>query len=479
MHSLLDRFDQTLENPFPYYVRISLRRWAAFELCQLLRVGFVLEWRQPRRIHREQAHRRRSYNTLHFYFHLFSLQTRRKSQMESAGARASVYAPDEEPLPSQQAPRARNNVFPLSTRLSTSDGPRDPANDEADYAQRGAATEQRARLRFERTALQRKLDWVEKLSEGSVSLELLREAAGELDSVTYEDLLQERHSLGQCPYPPCSKSASVDYDPNDSSSFRVKLKSNGTLYQQVSKGLGDAYCGKWCSARSEWYRGLILRGGKGDLLEDVEERRREAARSNVTVEIPLPERQEDEIDIIMLPAPPLPAAGPSMTAMIDSLMIKERPTPTLQPAAPQLSDSLHDFERPSAMTDLSPPPVASSSTSKPFPAPIISSSLRPSKKTSTTKRKPPNRTQSLTPFPSSSSPTSSHRSVSAPRTLPPPPIGADPRAPPPRFHDDLTVVGMVGSNPYPGVIEAEPDENEGQLIDEALAVRAMMERGEL
>lgn len=204
------------------------------------------------------------------------------------------------------------------------------------------------------------------------------------------------------------------------------------------------------------------------------------ARSNITVEIPLPERQEDEaVDIIMLPAPPLPAAGPSMTAMIDSLMIKERPTPTLQPAAPQLSDSLHDFERPSSLTDLSPPPVASSSTSKPFPAPTLSSSLRPSKKTSTTKRKPPNRSQSLTPFPSSLSPTSGNRAVSAPRSLPPPPIGADPGAPPPRFHDDLRVVGMEGLDPYAGIIEAEPDEEEVRLIDEALAVRAMMERGEL
>ena len=385
-------------------------------------------------------------------------------------------APEEATLP---PPRATGNVFPLSTRLATSSTPRDPTLDAADYEQATNANAQRARVKFDRVTLAARLDWVEKLSEPGISLQIMREAARELDKVTYEDLLQERHSLGLCPYPPCSKSASVDYDPNDSTSFRVKIK-QGNLYQQVSKGLGEAYCGKWCSARSEWYRGLIARGGEGDLLEDVEERRR---ASHTVVEIPLPERQPDEeIDTIMLPAPPLPAAGPSMTAMIDSLMIKERPTPTLLPLAPQLSDSLHDFERPSSTTDLSPPPVASSSTSKPFPASTIASSSRPSKKTSTTKRKPPNRTQSLSPFPSSllpSSPHPTHRSTVTARPLPPPPIGADPRAPPPRFHNDLTVVGMEGLDPYVGVIEAEPDEEEVRLIDEALAVRAMMERGEL
>lgn len=362
--------------------------------------------------------------------------------------------------------RTTGNLFPLSSRLSTSDSPRLAEQDSADFLARGNSSAQRALS--QRALLAARLDWVERFCEPGISLPLLRQAALELDTVTYDDLLHERHSLDLCPYPPCALPPAVPYAPSEheSVSLRVKLKSNG-LYQQQGRGIGEAYCGKWCSARSEWYRGLIERGGHGELLEDVEVRRRETLRA--PVERPVRE------DVVSLPMPPLPNDSPVTLDLLNSMTIKERPIPTEAPLAPRPSDSLVDFERPSVKFSPLDTATAPGTATSHLPIPILPR-----------RRKPPNPAVALSPF---STTTLSASLLRASRSLtdnqaanPPPPPGVDPSAPAPRWQEIVVVGVESGADPYAGIVEEVDvldEEEEMRLMDEAMEVRAMMSRGEL
>lgn len=251
--------------------------------------------------------------------------------------------------------RPTGNPFPLASRLATSSSPRLPTTDSSDWEAHASISAARALAVSNLELLTLRLEWVERLCEPGAPLQDLKEAAEILDPRSHMELIEERHSLELCPYPPCKRKAGAPYAPEEEQSFKVSLRSNG-LYAAGGKKGSAAFCSKLCEARSEWFNGM-LGTSRTELLEDVEARRRAVSSSIPSSTAPPPSP---------LPIPPLPAS-PLNTELISSLSIHERPTPSSVPAPPTPSFS---FERPLTT------PSASHSLSRARPArsPLSSSS---------------------------------------------------------------------------------------------------------
>ncbi|ORY88028.1 hypothetical protein BCR35DRAFT_30126 [Leucosporidium creatinivorum] len=253
------------------------------------------------------------------------------------------------------------------------------------------------------TSLKQKLDQIELLSHPGCSLAQLRIAAAILDAPTYGDLLEERHMEGLCPYPTCSNPPSTTYDPTaDEEAIKFKLRGNA-LVESASSAEEDkgAFCSRKCRARSEWYRTRCVGSGRTEMLEDVEERRREVARSVQEI-MPIaetPQEQEERPNL-------RPDDSERTTQLLDSLTIRERPTLNSEPLAPSFDAPDFEGSRPS------PSPSSQSRTLKPSrstPLPTSSTTvprlrpLPPTTSTSLSSAPPPirqpNQTDEEAPMP--------------------------------------------------------------------------------
>lgn len=180
-----------------------------------------------------------------------------------------------------------------------------------------------------------------------------------------------------CGYPACGKGPSASYDP-EGAAAKVRIKGNvllgaGSEEEDVSAG---AYCGSKCRARSEWLKGM-LGTGRTELLEDVEGRRAEVARSAsaLTPRVAAPPLQQAE------------EQDEQTKRLLDSLTIHERAAPGEGTAtAPSLLGPLVDFEAPSSATAESSRRTkkpASRSTPLPSASPTLSFATRPLTSSST------------------------------------------------------------------------------------------------
>ncbi|BGP24572.1 hypothetical protein JCM10295v2_003490 [Rhodotorula toruloides] len=380
-------------------------------------------------------------------------------------------------LPSSRPPN------PSSFRVATSSTPRSHTLDSADLLNFQSSSLSRALSTAGPSSLALKLSWIERLTnpEG-VGLEELRSAAGVLDRASWDDLVEERWMEGRCPYPTCSRPAGEAYRPaedreRDMKRLKVRMRASG-LYEAPRKKEGNgAYCSVECRARSEWFKGLVGSGRSavGEMLEDVEERRKEVALS--TEELV---RQAEEAKVRVEggvkgkgkgkedEATPLKRKTDDFRQeLLSSLTIRENhPESTAVPLPPSADAAVQDFERPRRAE---PPSSSSSSSARStrFPA---SPALRPGSSTTTTTS---SSSASLLPFSASrlstsvlsslpSTPSSSSR---GPNGLPPIRfLGA------PRTLDDDNV----------GLEEEEESEEVRRMIEEGLWERnEARRRGEI
>ncbi|GAA6027237.1 hypothetical protein JCM8097_002512 [Rhodosporidiobolus ruineniae] len=402
------------------------------------------------------------------------------------------------PRPRQPGPPPVVSSFTVATSTS----PRTREDDEADLASFEGQALARALSAAGPASLAVKLSWVERLSAPGNSLELMKQAQRVLDPPTYADLLEERHMESLCPYPACANPAATPYRSEeeraaDSRRFKVRMMGNG-LFEAPSRGGAEdkgAYCSLRCKARSEWYRAILGRDGEGDLLEEVEERRKDVARSTRELleeqEAAAQARKEEK-------AQDTPAGGGTAASsssfssspagksaafandLLSSLTIHEKATSSAAPSAPTPESARQDFERPA------PPPPASSSSSAagpesssvtgarfPFtPAPRAGSSSSP-----------PSAGSALLPFNTASLTRTVLRATSS-QPLPPPPRQPSQRGPnglpsiqflsgPRMMNERGQEIEWVGVDE-----EGESDEVRG-MMEEALRIRSMVERGEL
>ncbi|GAA5828030.1 hypothetical protein JCM3770_002111 [Rhodotorula araucariae] len=259
--------------------------------------------------------------------------------------------------------RQRN---PAAFHVATSSAPRSPAVDAALATSFTARATSRALDRAAPSALAQQLDLIEALSAGSVPLPQLRTAAARLDPASYIDLVAERHAAGLCPYPACGEPAGEPYAPVDgdgggnATGRRVRMRGGGLVARADGGSSAGAYCSRRCRARSEWLADALARrhalrpteggggggGGSGDaieLLEDVEGRRADVARSTAALlaaaqpPLPLPTAQERTA--------PADSKAAFKESLLASLSIHERPSPMSVPAPPSPSAPPTDFER--------------------------------------------------------------------------------------------------------------------------------------
>jgi hypothetical protein len=137
------------------------------------------------------------------------------------------------------------------------------------------------------------------------------------------------------------------------------MRANGLFeVPPSSEGGKGAYCSARCRARSEWYKGLVGRGKsvEGELLEDVEERRKEVALSTeelVRQATETARRTEQGPGDAKGKARAADASTSSQRTddfrqdLLSSLTIRENdPSSTAVPLPPSLDAPAQDFERP-------------------------------------------------------------------------------------------------------------------------------------
>ncbi|KAM0787527.1 hypothetical protein ACM66B_003598 [Microbotryomycetes sp. NB124-2] len=364
-----------------------------------------------------------------------------------------------------------------SLRVATSDSARDLQLDEADFARLRQAVEQRVVQHG--LSLRNKIVIVEQLSQGQVTLHDLRRHANSLDRSTYDDLVEERHSEGLCPYAACGNKASTAYDPQayqhatatatqdethaSATTSKFKLRPDGGLYDAADldrHGKG-AYCSKECMARSTWYREKCVGTDRSELLEDVEQRRRQVAQSAKELE----RSQSKDVATKVVSGAPVETVSDDMS----HLRIKERATSASEPPrAP--SFNAPDFERPLPQAQTR---IHSSSMSTP--------PSRPRKRPSATTDSP-----SLASFNVHLDTTTRPLKTSPlPKAVPSPPVRmpgqTDDEVPQPVFSTDPVLVDEQGR-------EAEwaadlDDEGESEEVrawmEQALEVRRLVREGQL
>lgn len=411
------------------------------------------------------------------------------------------------------------------------------AADAASIARLQSAVETRMMLLHNPSRLADQLELVERLSNGRTELNELRRCAHQLDKSTYTDLVDERWMEGWCPYPACGKRAAVPYEPVPSGSSlsapvatgisganarKVRLGADGALYGARSRnsaggdasleeqrgGIYDraaaAYCSKECRARSNWFAARCVGRDNQhpEMLEDIEQRRRDVARStrdllDAQIDVDMngePIRETDR------PHPSPPSASTVLGGrdhiggdMVASLQIRENlDAMHATPILPSLTAV--DFEARSA--------APSTAIDRPQSRPPTESSPPPSTATSagTAKRtiKPSRRTSlpyavpvpihATRPVSTSSQPPSSAASSNTPRAPPPPPPIRPPNvpmseAPMPRFSSAPVMVDAQGREvewavPINDDGDGQEDVDVAHLLDQALALRRAMQMEE-
>ncbi|GAA6063991.1 hypothetical protein JCM10212_002423 [Sporobolomyces blumeae] len=379
----------------------------------------------------------------------------------------------------RQGSTGANPSIPTAFRVATSSSPRSSRLDSATYAAFHSHAATRALDHAAPSSLAVKLDWIERLSGPSVDVETLKLAAPHLDQTSYDDLLEERHLEGWCPYAACGNRASVPYAATAATiGQRFKLNGGALFDANAARQDKGAFCSVRCKARSEWYRTTVGKdiGGDGAMLEDVE-KRREQVRASTKEIIEQGHRHERGTQDGLAAgrgADKAQAKEAFATDLLSTLTIHEKATSTEPPLAPNPDAAKIDFERPA-------PTVASSKRSTRFPSDPAACSA-PSRPLAGS-------ASALLPFAT----TSLGRTVLAstrqsPASHPPaPPANRQPTTgafglPPVRFVSEPRMVDSRGRE-----IEWEDNALEDQeisdevrgLLDEALEVRRMVERGEL
>ena len=354
-------------------------------------------------------------------------------------------------------PPASQYSAPTAFHIATSTTPRSSSTEDSLYTSFKSAATSRALSTASPSSLTLKLHWIEQLLAPGVPLETLKEATSYLDSTSWDDLIDERHMEGLCPYPTCSNPASTPYTANQEDErgnerkFRLE---GGGLYDSGSKKGGKekgAYCSVRCRARSQWLKGLLGKEGVqgAELLEDVEKRREAVKNSTkeILAERNVKSKEKDKASF--------------KSDLLSTLTIHEKPTPTTSsPLPPSLSSNPIDFERPSqTVPSSSRIPLTPSSSSKPLK----------------------NSSSALLPFTT----TSLGRTILSTSRRAPIPVERQPRVgvnglPPVKFLGEPRMVDERGREVE--WIEEEYGEDEGkvrELFEEEMRVREMMERGEI
>ncbi|GAA5851293.1 hypothetical protein JCM8547_004197 [Rhodosporidiobolus lusitaniae] len=378
-----------------------------------------------------------------------------------------------------------------SFTVATSTSPRSAADNLADSSSFSASAVSRALSHAGPSSLAQKLFWVEALTAPSTPLSTLKEAARYLDKPSYDDLLEERHMEGLCPYAACGEAAATPYKSEEEREeekgrFRVKMRANG-LFDASVEGEGreekGAYCSMRCKRRSEWYRGLLGRDGAGEMLEDVEERREKVRRTTEEVLLekatgreaftsfspPLEAAPTAAASSSFSAKPPPPSSAAFASDLLSTLSIHEKPTPSTLPSAPTPESAAHDFERPAPSTS------STFSSSSRFPS---SAAPRPGASSATP---PPSPGSALLPFSTASLTRTLLRSTSS---QPAPPSRQPSRGlnglPPIRFLTEPRMLDERGREvEWVGVDEEGETEEVKRWMEEALEVKRRVERGEL
>lgn len=365
-------------------------------------------------------------------------------------------------------------ALPASLRVATSDSARDALVDAADMDRLRETISQRVVARA--MTMRAKLELVEELSQAPATLDRLRAVAPALDEGTYNDLLEERHMEGRCPYPACDQPAATPYEADDQSApaIKFKLRNDGGLYDATAPEHHDkgAYCSRQCQARSTWYLTKCIGTDRTEMLEDVEERRRAVARSARELREEL-QRVPDEThqgerdqSLAQSTQPPLPNTAQT-SDLIQSLRITERSTPKETPILP--SSSAPDFEKPVQSV----PSFDRSLVTPGKPAAGVRKRPSPSRPVELFNATVDTRTRPVAP------------SLSSQYPVPPPPIRmpgqTDDEVPQPRFSSEPMLVDEQG-NEVEWVADLD-DEGESDEVkawmEEALRVRQMVRDGRL
>ncbi|KAL8278943.1 hypothetical protein RQP46_008612 [Phenoliferia psychrophenolica] len=358
-------------------------------------------------------------------------------------------------------PTARYSI-PTSIRIATSDAPRDEASEASAFSSLNASAEARALATRNLSLLNSRLELVELLSEPASPLATLRSGLAILDATTWDDLMEERHATNLCPYPTCARRPGTPYAPDDSQAkLSVRMVSNGLFAGGKSKGASPhgAFCSAKCRARSDWFR-TMLGTERLEMLEDVEERRREVSKGTEGIL----ERTEAKASegTAAAAARTTSVASEATRDAVDrlptgQLSIVERPTPSTTPSAPNPSTRI-DFERPASASAA---PLSLTRTRTPRSALSSSSALLPFDTTILAK--------------------TVLRSTTSAR---PPPTRAQPTTglnglPPPRWRSDPVMLDSEGREvEWAG--DREDTEMEAEMMDEGVRLmREMRERGEL
>jgi len=367
-----------------------------------------------------------------------------------------------------------SHAIPTAFHVATSETPRSKAEEETLYNAFQSQAASRAISTASPSSLKIKLEWIERLSDPEVSVSTLKESLDFLDSTSWDDLVVERHMEGLCPYPTCGKKASTQYgieEGEEGVERKFKLH-GGALYDAGPNRSGAGkdkgpYCSVKCRTRSEWVKGVLGKEGRRELLEDVEKRREKVKQ---TTEEIVREQEQGKIDT---KSTSQNEKETFKTDLLSSLTIHEKPPSANPPLAPSLQQASIDFERPNSDS-----PVTSSR----FPIDLSKSSSPPSKPLS-------NASSALLPFTTTSLGrtilSSSRRSN--PSSLPVP-ASRQPRngingLPPIKFLSEPRMIDEKGreiewADDNDGM-EGEEAELVRGLMEEALEVRRMVEKGEL
>ncbi|GAA5907629.1 Rtr1/RPAP2 family protein phosphatase [Sporobolomyces salmoneus] len=375
-------------------------------------------------------------------------------------------------MPALPPPNTAHSI-PTAFRVATSSTPRTSnAEEELLYQAFQSQAASRAISTASTSSLKIKLEWIEKLSVPGVPLSTLKASLDHLDSTSWQDLIAERHMEGLCPYPTCSKKASTPYGVDEGEEGAVERKfklHGGALYDagpRTVKGKDKGpYCSVQCRARSEWVKGVLGKEGRRDLLEEVEKRREKVKE---TTEELVREQEKEQ-----------GKQGEKETFkndLLSSLTIHEKPTTTSStnpPVAPSLDQASIDFERPN-----SDPAPRSSSSRFPLDPSSSSSSFALS-----------NTSSALLPFTTTSLGRTILSSSRRPPTSLPVPASRQPRAginglPPVKFLSEPRMIDEKGreiewADTENDGLEGEEAELRRGMLDEALEVRRMVEKGEL
>ncbi|GAA5980180.1 hypothetical protein JCM5350_000861 [Sporobolomyces pararoseus] len=370
--------------------------------------------------------------------------------------------------------------IPTAFHVATSETPRSKAEEESLYNAFQSQAATRAISTASPTFLRVKLAWIEKLSAPSVPLETLKDSLDFLDPTSWDDLIAERHMEGLCPYPTCRKKASTQYGIEDGDEVEKKFKlRGGALYDAGPNRAGAGkdkgpYCTVKCRSRSEWVKGVLGKEGRRELLEDVEKRREIVKQTTEELVREKESQQHQRTGSVEQNARDKEIFE---SDLLSSLTIHEKPTTsssTNPPLAPSLDQASIDFERPSSHS------TSRSNASSRFP-------LEPA---SLSSKALSNAGSALLPFTTTSLGrtilSSSRRSTSS--TSLPVPASRQPRVgvnglPPVKFLSEPRMIDEKGRE-----IEWADDEDglEGEerdlvrgLMEEALEVRRMVEKGEL